>query len=346
MKILIRGTGDLATEIASGLSCKGHLVQTIEANVNSETSRKENGITEISSLYEADIIVEVVSGEENPRTEMDETPFVIGVGEGFVVGENCHCVIETRPGHVWGNVIWREGTDRESGISEPVHPGGIGSGFCDISDKTRAVSAGVQKAVEVYARLKGRYAVVVLAAGLSRRFGSNKLLETINGKPMYEHMLKNLKGFSGFSPVIVTSYEEIAQAAETRNIRVVINEKPEKGLSRSMQLGLGVCLENNPDLQGILFSVCDQPNLTFATMFSLLRRALNCEGKIICAGNERKKNPVLWDKKYFSELEKVEGDVGGRAVMVHYPDQIVVVETEERELTDIDFLIDMENGLC
>ena len=35
-------------------------------------------------------------------------------------------------------------------------------------------------------------ALIMLAAGNSRRFGSNKLLYEIEGKPMYRHILENL----------------------------------------------------------------------------------------------------------------------------------------------------------
>ena len=37
-----------------------------------------------------------------------------------------------------------------------------------------------------------KIALIMLAAGNSRRFGSNKLLYEIDGKPMYRHILEKL----------------------------------------------------------------------------------------------------------------------------------------------------------
>ena len=37
-----------------------------------------------------------------------------------------------------------------------------------------------------------KIALIMLAAGNSRRFGSNKLLYEIEGKPMYQHILEKL----------------------------------------------------------------------------------------------------------------------------------------------------------
>ena len=45
---------------------------------------------------------------------------VIGLGPGFIVGENCHLAIETNRGHMLGRVIRNGGPDRDSGIPDRV----------------------------------------------------------------------------------------------------------------------------------------------------------------------------------------------------------------------------------
>ena len=42
------------------------------------------------------------------------------------------------------------------------------------------------------------------------------------------------------------------------------------------------------------------------------------------------------DREYFSELEKLSGDVGGRAVIEKHWEKCLCVETREEELRDID----------
>ncbi|MEE1087092.1 MAG: selenium-dependent molybdenum cofactor biosynthesis protein YqeB [Schaedlerella sp.] len=206
-----------------------------------------------------------------------------------------------------------------------------------ISDKARAIGGGALEAVTQFERMQKKYAVVVLAAGGAKRFGSNKLLAYVSGEQIYERMLKKLKGFTGFERYIVTGYEEIRDAAEAVGVQSIENKDVEKGISLSLSLGLKKCLENNPDIQGVLFTVCDQPNLTFTTMWNLMRQAMLHPGKVICASHgQTLGNPVLWDRKYFSELLELGGDVGGKSLLSKHYNEVVRVDTQRIELHDID----------
>jgi xanthine dehydrogenase accessory factor len=51
---------------------------------------------------------------------MNLAPFVIGLGPGFVAGENCHAVIETNRGHFLGRVIWDGPPQPDTGIPGAV----------------------------------------------------------------------------------------------------------------------------------------------------------------------------------------------------------------------------------
>jgi xanthine dehydrogenase accessory factor len=44
-----------------------------------------------------------------------KVPLHIGLGPGFIAGENCHAVIETQRGHTLGRVYWSGGTHADSG---------------------------------------------------------------------------------------------------------------------------------------------------------------------------------------------------------------------------------------
>lgn len=209
-----------------------------------------------------------------------------------------------------------------------------------ISDKARAIGGGALEAVTLYEHMQGKYALVVLAAGRSLRFGQvdeNKLKAFVQGKPLYRHMLEKLQAFSGCGRVVVTGYEEIAEEARMLGIHPVMNREPDLGIAHSLKLGILECLRINPQVQGILFSVCDQPNLKVSTIQRMLNLAEVHPGRIVCAGSHgRTGNPVLWDRRYFSELLELLGDVGGRQLMNQYKDRVLVVETDTEELKDID----------
>ena len=51
-----------------------------------------------------------------PDMSMDAADLMIGLGPGFVAGENCHAVIETNRGHYLGRVIWDGAPEADTGI--------------------------------------------------------------------------------------------------------------------------------------------------------------------------------------------------------------------------------------
>lgn len=212
-----------------------------------------------------------------------------------------------------------------------------------ISDKALAIGGAALEAVELYGRIKGKYGLVILAAGRGERFGGDKLSSQIHGRPVYQYTLDLARSFPGVEKMIVTGNERIAQAALEAGVTPVENREPDRGISWSLKLGLKAMREKKPEVEGILFCVCDQPGLRAATIQKIWNRAAVKREKIICAGHEgRSGNPVLWPGKYFPELMELEGDVGGRAVMARHPDQVEIVESRDTELRDIDRKEDLE----
>ncbi len=65
-------------------------------------------------------IVDARMTKQPPELGMDAAPMVIGLGPGFVAGENCHAVIETSRGHSLGRVIWEGTPQPNTGIPGPV----------------------------------------------------------------------------------------------------------------------------------------------------------------------------------------------------------------------------------
>lgn len=207
-----------------------------------------------------------------------------------------------------------------------------------ISDKSHRIGQGCIEALDTL--VGKRFGIVVLAAGLSKRYGCNKLLEARSeesGKALYEESLDKLSKFSPCYQVVVTRFPEIEEHAEKCGIVTVQNEEPERGISHSLKLGLRACLEARPELSGILFLVCDQPDLQEKTIERILEEGFLYPGTIVCAAHQGKRgNPVLWSRDYFEELLTLQGDVGGRQLIKKYPERIRLVECGEKELRDVD----------
>jgi xanthine dehydrogenase accessory factor len=55
-----------------------------------------------------------------PELGKQVAPLVIGLGPGFIAGENCHAVVETNRGHNLGRVLWHGSAEADTGIPESV----------------------------------------------------------------------------------------------------------------------------------------------------------------------------------------------------------------------------------
>lgn len=186
--------------------------------------------------------------------------------------------------------------------------------------------------------------MVLLAAGFSRRFGSNKLLYKIDGKPMYLIALEQLRlaqeeltAETSLSCrlAVVTQYETIIETAEQMTAETVRNPHPEEGIASSLKLGL----RNFWDTDACLFSVADQPWLTGKTITDLVKLFLKSGKGMACAAEKGEPgNPCIFSRKYYPELRKLSGDKGGKRILRQHLEDAALLEIgESRELTDVDF---------
>lgn len=186
-----------------------------------------------------------------------------------------------------------------------------------------------------------RIGAVLMASGLSRRFGSNKLFYEIEGIPLY------LRAFSAYPPELfsracVVSWEEkILAAAQARGYETIENHQAQEGQSASIRLGTQALSE----LDAILYAVCDQPFMTSEEVKRLLdahRRAPR--GSISALAHEGKRgNPVIFDRAYFPALAALHGDVGGSAVIRQNAARLQLIEVSNlHSLCDVDRMEDIQ----
>lgn len=183
-----------------------------------------------------------------------------------------------------------------------------------------------------------RIGIVLLAAGNSRRYNGIKLLDTIHGKKMYMHILDNVATLHNNVKIMVTQYEEIKENALDKGYEVVFNTEPDLGISHSIHLGLEKALSIEPNIDGVLFSVCDQPYLTLSTINNILNRYQNSDKSLASVSHEGiLGNPCIIGKEYFKELFALEGDIGGKKIIKKHPEDVLIVAIEDKmELIDID----------
>lgn len=174
---------------------------------------------------------------------------------------------------------------------------------------------------------------ILLAAGNSTRFGANKLLYSIEGKPMVQHCMEQVVKVPFEKCVIVTQYPEVEEIANALGIPFAQNSSPEKGISHSISLGI----HSLEDMDAWMFLVCDQPWLRAETINKLLETYRQCPKGIAALSFEGEAgNPVIFSKKYKKDLDELTGDRGGKRILRTHPEDTELMETEKKELEDMD----------
>lgn len=197
--------------------------------------------------------------------------------------------------------------------------------------------------------------IIYMAAGNSRRFGSNKLFYELDGKPMYRHLLERLieikdryNKLKSDSPVIditvVTRYREILDyCSSIPDCHAVLSPDSEKGISYTIKAGImAVQEQKKTGMQDYyMFAVADQPYLKNQSVIKLIDKVLeNKENKRLVFSlrcGDTVGNPCVFHSSLISQLLSLEGDKGGRSVAKKY-DCVYVDIADELELMDIDTL--------
>ncbi|MCR4589844.1 MAG: nucleotidyltransferase family protein [Lachnospiraceae bacterium] len=182
--------------------------------------------------------------------------------------------------------------------------------------------------------VKNSVGCVIMAAGNSERFGSNKLLSLFEGKTLIKHTFDAVPSDSLSSVIVVTQYDEILSLAASYSFQSIINDRPEDGISRTIRIGTEA-LKDSCD--AILYMVSDQPRLRKESIEGLISFFREHPGKIAAASyNGKRGNPCIFPKKFFPSLLKLSGDTGGSSVIRSNPDELLLYEVGPGELSDID----------
>lgn len=172
---------------------------------------------------------------------------------------------------------------------------------------------------------------VIMASGMGKRFGGNKLMADFHGKPMIQRALDATEGL--FSQrVVVTRHESVAKLCRGQNIDVILHDLPNR--NDTVRLGL----EALGDLDGCMFVPGDQPLLrqeTIAMLLDAWKESPECILRPVYEDTEG--SPVLFPAWAFPELKNLPEGKGGGAVMKNHPHDVHRVSVSNPfELADAD----------
>ena len=151
---------------------------------------------------------------------------------------------------------------------------------------------------------------ILMASGVSVRYGRNKLLEEIDGRAVILHAADSLIG-AGLAPLAVTRSAEVKALLDRAGIRCVLHDGPRK--CDTMRAGL----ENLPaDLSGYLFMPADQPLALPESLKRLVEAFLEDPSRAVRLGyGDAVGSPVIFPANCRDALMRYTGDRGGMDVL-------------------------------
>jgi molybdenum cofactor cytidylyltransferase len=176
---------------------------------------------------------------------------------------------------------------------------------------------------------------IVLAAGLARRMGRQKLSLQLQGKAVVrwavERVLAHVEDV-----VVVTGPDDTAvrQALGDLTVRFVANPRPQDGQGTSIAVGVAAL---KPWTRAALITLGDQPRVPDMVVRTLLD-AFQRSGKVIVAPVYRgtQGTPVVFSSEVFGELRALTGDAGARAVVQAHPERVEAVAFDLAMPPDVD----------
>lgn len=183
----------------------------------------------------------------------------------------------------------------------------------------------------------GKNGCVIMASGLGKRFGGNKLMTDFHGIPMISKTINATDGI--FSQrIVVTRHKEISDFCKAQGIDVILHDQPYR--SDTICIGLDA-LES--DLDGCMFCQGDQPLLRQETVAALALSSVNDKRHIWrTAFGDIPGSPVWFPARFFPELHSLPAGKGGSYITKKYPEQVRTVQVRDKyELKDVDSPTDL-----
>jgi len=180
---------------------------------------------------------------------------------------------------------------------------------------------------------------VLLAAGASQRFGADipKQLWPMEGEPLVTRIAGRAMGSRLAEVIVVVGHQAARVTAALAGLPVGIIENADykAGQASSVRVGLEAV---SGAASGALFMPVDQPHLGISLIDGLIEVFEATGGPIVVPTFSGKRGaPVLFARSLFSELERLDGDAGGRQLFPLHADGIVELpQADAAPLLDLD----------
>lgn len=176
---------------------------------------------------------------------------------------------------------------------------------------------------------------ILLAAGQSTRFGSNKLLHILpeNNKSIASQAAVNLLQVLPNSIAVINDNENLKIQLAATGIRVVENRHATLGLSSSIVCGI----QHSANADGWLIALADMPYIS-TDIIKQVVYALQ-QGKTIVAPQYKNQrgHPIGFSNRFATALLNLKGDIGAKTIIQNHLTELYTFESSsDAIIRDID----------
>lgn len=178
---------------------------------------------------------------------------------------------------------------------------------------------------------------VLLASGASRRFGSNKLVALLHGRPIVRWSADALASAVDATYVVVPEDSiAVREALGDLPVRWVKNSAAHKGLASSIRAGIAALPS---DVEAVVIVLGDQPLIDPKVIRRVVARwrvAPAATRAVVASYADGRGHPTLFGATLFPALLTLDGDRGARDLIAALGAGVETVEVQEPRPTDVD----------
>jgi molybdenum cofactor cytidylyltransferase len=177
--------------------------------------------------------------------------------------------------------------------------------------------------------------ILVLAAGTSRRFGSDKRTAALpSGEEILHQTLENASA-SDFPVTLVLGPKDIELAASLKKLfpRCEIIRSPEAPLGIGYTLAFGIDHIRDLGWRTCLIAHGDMPWIS-SRLFNIVGKRTTPDNIVVPRYHERIGRPLGFGKNFFSELAELRGESDDQSIWPHHSDRVEYLELDDRAILD------------
>lgn len=181
-------------------------------------------------------------------------------------------------------------------------------------------------------------AIVIIAAGESKRLGAPKQLLVIQDDTMLNRLIKMVNKALGLPIYLVLGANAVLIKSQLPdvNVNIVENKDWQEGMGSSIRTGVQAVVDSAENFNGVLILVCDQPYVTEVSLQSLIQ--LQAEKRSPIAASFYANiagTPAIFHQSVFPELLALKEDQGAKRIMLAREQELAKLQFDKGVL-DID----------